>query len=128
MEETETSTKGQLETPTEENDMARETWEMEMHEKYTTTWKSPGGKARRQIDYIMISATCRNTAKKAESNIYCHANMGNNQPHRVQTVQIRYDAAKKYEKPIPDETGGRLKYDIKELRLHPKKLKNGTMG
>ena len=48
--------------------------------------------------------------------------MKKNQPHRVQTMQLYYNAAKKYKKPIHADTGTRLKYDIKELRLHPGKL------
>ena len=37
-------------------------------------------------------------------------------------MQLYYTAAKKYKKPIPADNGARLKYDIKELRLHPEKL------
>ena len=48
--------------------------------------------------------------------------MNPNRQHRVQTTQLCYNAAEKYTKPIPADTGVRLKYDIKELRLHPGKL------
>ena len=37
-------------------------------------------------------------------------------------MQLYYNAAKKYKKPIPADTGTRQKYDIKELRLRPVKL------
>ena len=45
-----------------------------------------------------------------------------NQQRRVQTMQLYYNAAEKYKQPIPAETGARLKYDIKELRLRPEKV------
>ena len=48
--------------------------------------------------------------------------MNHDQQHRVQTMHLYYNPAKKYKKPIPPETGARLKYDIKELRLRPEKL------
>lgn len=48
--------------------------------------------------------------------------MNQNQHHRVKPIHLYYDAAKKYNRPIQSETGARLKYDIKELRLHPGKL------
>ena len=95
-------------------------WGQENRDKYTTTWTIPDGNIRRQIDYIMINNMRRNMTK-AQINIYWHANMNQNQQHRSQTMQI-YNAAKKYKHPIPAETGARLKYDIKELRLRPEKL------
>ena len=48
--------------------------------------------------------------------------MQQNQQHRVQTTKLYYNAAKKYKKPIPAETGRNLKYDIKDLRKRPEKL------
>ena len=90
--------------------------------KYMTTWTSPDGNIRRHIDYITTNAKHRNMAKTAQSNIYWHGNMNQNQQHRVQTMQHYYNAAEKYKKHIPAATGTRLKYDIKELRLRPKKL------
>ena len=48
--------------------------------------------------------------------------MHQNLQRRVNTMRLYYNAAKKYKKPIPADTGARLKYDIKELRLHPEKL------
>lgn len=100
----------------------RTQWEEQNREKYLTTWTSPGGKTNRQIDYIMINAKYRNMVRRAQSNIYWHANMNQNQQHRVQTMQLYYNAAKKYKKPIPTETGKNLKYDVKELRENPAKL------
>ena len=37
-------------------------------------------------------------------------------------MQLYYNSAKKYKQPIPADAGLRLKYDIKEIRLHPEKL------
>ena len=102
--------------------MDRAQWEEQNREKYLTTWTSPDGKTSRQIDHIMINAKYRNMVRKAQSNIYWHANMNQNQQHRVQTMKLYYNAAKKYKKPIPTETGKNLKYDIKELRENPEKL------
>ena len=48
--------------------------------------------------------------------------MNRNQQHRVRTMQIYDNTAKKYKKPIPPDAGTRLKYGIKELRPHPGKL------
>ena len=83
----------------------RTQWEEQNRQKYLTTWTSPGGKTNRQIDHIMINAKYRNMVRKAQSNIYWHANTNQNQQHRVQTMQLYYNAAKKYKKPIPTETG-----------------------
>ena len=81
-----------------------------------------GRETSRQIDYIAINAKYRNTARKAHSNIYWHANMSQNQQHRAQAMQLYYNAAKKYKTPTPPNTGIALKYDIRELRLRPEKL------
>ena len=94
----------------------------ENQEKYTTTRASPGGNVRRQIDYIKTSAKYRNMARKLQRSIYWHANMNQNQQHRVQKMKLYNNAAKKYKQPIPAETGARLQYDIKELRLRPEKI------
>ena len=40
-------------------------------------------------------------------------------------MKLYYNAAKKDKKPIPSETGARLKYDIEELRIRPEKLTKG---
>ena len=69
----------------------------------------------------MVNAKHRNMVRTAQSNIYRHGNMHQNQQQRVQTTQL-YDSAAKIQKPIPSETGTQLKYAIKELRLHPEKL------
>ena len=90
--------------------------------KYMTTWTSPDGNRRRQIDYIMINAKRRNMARTAQSNIYWRGNMNQNHRHRVKTMKRYYNTAKKYKQPIPADTGTRLKCDIKELRIHPGKL------
>ena len=82
-------------------------------EKYITTWDSPDGNIRRQYDYIMINAKRRNVARTAQRNIYWRGNMNRHQQHRVQIMQHYYNAAKKYKKPIPADTGERLKYDIR---------------
>ena len=84
-------------------------WEEQNREKYLTTWTSPGGKTNRQIDYIVINAKYRNIVRKAQSNIYWHANANQNQQHRVRTMQLYYNAANKYKKPIPTETGKKTK-------------------
>ena len=86
-----------------------------------TTWTIPDGNISRQLDYIMINTKHRNMARTAQSNIYWNGNMNQNPQRRVQTMQL-YNADKKYKKPIPSDTGTRLKYDIKEIRLHPGKL------
>ena len=89
-----------------------------------TTWTSPNGNIRGEIDYITINAKHRNMARKAPINVHWHGNMHQNKHHRAQTMQLCYNAAKKYKRPIPAETGKRLKYDIDELRLRPEKLTN----
>ena len=61
-------------------------------------------------------------ASEEQSNIYRHGNMKQNQQHRVQTMHIYYNSAKKYKQPIPADTGTRLKYDIRELRLRPERM------
>ena len=66
----------------------------------------------------MINAKYKNIVRKAQNNIYWHANANQNQQHRVQTMQLYYNAAK-YKKPIPMETCKRLKYDVKALREDP---------
>ena len=48
--------------------------------------------------------------------------MNQDQQRRVQTIRIYYNTAEKYKQPTQAETGSRLKYDIKELRIHPGKL------
>ena len=96
--------------------------EVENREKYLTTWTSPSGETNRQIDYITIIAKQRNIVRKAPSNIYWRGDMDQNQQRRVQTMQLYYSAAKKYKKPIPTETGEKLRYDVKELREHPERL------
>ena len=83
----------------------KENWKRELREKYATTWTSPDGNVRRQIDYIMINAKHRNMARKAQSNIYWHENTRKNQQNREQTMQLYYSAAKKYKKPIPADNG-----------------------
>ena len=71
----------------------------------------------------MINAKYKNIVRKAQSNIYWHANANQNQQHRVQAMQLYYNAAKKkYKKPIPMETGKKLKYDVKALRENPEKI------
>ena len=73
--------------------------------KYMTTWTSPNGNIRGQIDYIMINAKHRNTTRTAQRNIQWHGNMHQIQQNRVQTMKLYYNAHKKYKKPIPAETG-----------------------
>ena len=68
--------------------MANEIWEKEMRGKYLTTWTSPGGTERRQIDYITTNAKYRNEERTAQSNTYWQANMNQNQQRRVQTTQL----------------------------------------
>ena len=70
----------------------------------------------------MINVKYRDMVRKAQSNIYWHANMNQNQQHRAQAMKLYYSASKKYKKPIPTETGENLKYDIKELRENSEKL------
>ena len=100
-------------------------WEEDMGDKYLTTWTSPGGKTRRQIGFITINAKYRNTAQKAHIGIYCHANVNQNQQRRVQTMQLYYNAAKKYKTPTPPDDGRVIKYDLRELRLRPEKRAKG---
>ena len=87
-------------------------WNRELQESYTATWASPGGNARRKIDFITINAKYRNMTRKAQGHIYWHADMNQNQHHRVQTMQLYYNASMKYRHPIPAEAGARLEYDI----------------
>ena len=81
--------------------------------KYMTTWASQGGNISRQIDYITINAKRRNVARTAQSNIYWRGNMKQKQQHRIQKTHLCYSASEKYKKPMPADTGERLKYDIK---------------
>ena len=97
---------------------------MGVEDKYLTTWTCPGGQTRRQIGYIMTNVNYRNAERTAQINTHWRANMGQNR--RVQTMQTYYDEAQKYKTPNPSETGGELKYDIRELRLHPENSPNGT--
>ena len=60
--------------------------------------------------------------EKQKRNIYRRGNIKQNQQRRVQTTQLYYNAAEKYKHPIPADTGTRLKYDIRELRLRPERL------
>ena len=107
----------------QQEDMAKEIWEMETQQKYMTTWTRPGGNIRKKIDYSAINVKYRNMTRKTQSNIRRHANMNQNQQRRVKTMQSYYNAAKKYKKPTPSETGARLKYDVNVLLLRPEKLK-----
>ena len=91
-------------------------------DKYITTWTSPSGAERRQFDYIIIDAKYRNKSRTAQSNTHWHANMNKNQQRRVQKTQLRYIESEKYKTPIPEETGAKLKYDIRELRIRPGNL------
>ena len=50
--------------------MTKENRNREIEDKYTTTWKSPDGNTRRQIDNITNNAKYRNMARKAHRNIY----------------------------------------------------------
>ena len=93
-----------------------------MGDKYLETWTSPEGKTRRHLDYIAINAKYRDTARKSNSNIYGRASMRQNRQRRVQTMQLYYNASKPYKTPTPQDTGGELKYDIRELRLRPENL------
>ena len=86
--------------------------------KYLTTLTSLDGDKDRQIDNITISAKYRNIVRKAQSNIYWHAKMNQNQQHRVQTTQLYYNAAKSTRNQYRQRREN-LKYDIKELRGNP---------
>ena len=55
-------------------DMTRERWDVEIHEKYTTTWTISDGNIRRQIVYIMINAKRRNVTRKTQTNCYWTSN------------------------------------------------------
>ena len=66
-------------------------------EEYHATWTSPGVEIGRQIDYIAVNAKYRNAARKAQNNVYWHVNMKQDRQRRVQTTQLRYNAAQKYE-------------------------------
>ena len=48
--------------------------------------------------------------------------MGQDQQHRAQTTQLYYIAAKKYKMQTPKDTRRELKYDIRDIRLHPGNL------
>ena len=72
----------------------KENWEKENREKYLTTRTSPDGDICRQIDYIMINAKHRDVVRKAQSNIYWHGNMHQNQQRRARTMQLYYSASK----------------------------------
>ena len=61
-------------------------------------------------------------ARTAQNNIHWHGNMHPNQQHRVQTMQLYYNAVKKYKKADTCRNWQRLKYDIRELRPLPGKL------
>ena len=80
--------KGRWKKCQRQENMTKERWEAEMKDKYLTTWTSPGGETRGQIDYIMINAKYRNTAEKANSDIYRRADMEKNQKYRAHTIQL----------------------------------------
>ena len=86
-------------------DMARERWGSEIRGEYATTWTIHDGDISREIDYIMINAKHWNVTRKAQSNIYWLSNMNQNQQRRVQKMQLCYNVAREYKKPIPSETG-----------------------
>ena len=74
--------------------MTEERWGEEMADKYLTTWTRTGGEMGRKIGYVATNAKYRNTTRQAHSNIYWHANMNQNQQHRVQTMQLYYNESK----------------------------------
>ena len=86
----------------------------------------PGRATRRQIDYIMINAKYRRAARKEQSNIYGHSNMGQNEQRRVQTAQIYYNAEEKYKTPTPPDTGGSLDTIYANYACAQKSSPNGT--
>ena len=61
----------------------------------------------RQIDYIVIDARYRNTARTARTNPSWHADMKQKQHHAVQKTQLYYNKAKKYKTPMPMGPGKR---------------------
>ena len=65
-----------------------------------------GGEKRRQIDYIIINATNKNTATTAQRNPHWRENMNQNQQHRVRKMKLYYNAAKKYKTPPHRAQGG----------------------
>ena len=95
---------------------------MEIKDKYTSTWTSPDGMSRQQIDYVVANSKYRDTSRTAQSNIYWHSNMNLNQQRRVHTTQLYYNAEKTRKVPIAAETGAQLKYDIREPRIRPERL------
>ena len=90
--------------------------------KYLTTWASPDGMSRRKIDYVAANAKYRSTSRTEQSDENWRAGVNRNRKRQVQTMQIYYNAAQKYKGTIPDETGAKLKYDIREIRIGPGRL------
>ena len=76
-------------------------------------WETPDGGSRREIDYVAINAKYSNKERKAQIDIYWESNMRQNQQRRFQTVQLYYNAAKNYPKPLPAGKGARLTYDTR---------------
>ena len=90
-----------------------------MGDKYLTKWATPGRQTSRQIDYIMINAKYRNDAGTAQSNTRWSAIRNQNS---TESRRRNYTTMQKIQDANSIGHRGALKYDIRELRLHPDKL------
>ena len=102
--------------------MTKELWVHDIKGECLTARTSSGDMGRRQIDYITINAKYRKAVRTSHRNTNWPANMHHRQQQSVQTMQLYYNAAKKYTTPIPPVTGGMFKYEIRKLRIRPEKL------
>ena len=79
--------------------------------KNLNTWISPDGQVRRQIDYVMIDQTYRNTVRRACAIQGWRGNMAQQRQHATMRMDINLILVGNYHKKPHPETGKELKYD-----------------
>ena len=101
-------------------DNSPENTRAKIEQEQLITWKSPGGKTERQIDYIRISRKYRNTVRKAQTIPGWRANMA--QQHKVIQMDICLKLMREYKQGESKETGKQIQYDLQALRKDTDKL------
>ena len=86
------------------------------------TWTSPNGQTQRQIDYIMINQSYRNTVKRAWAIQSWRGIMAQQRQHATIQMDITLRLARKYHAKPPPETGKQRKYDLAKMWQEPRKL------
>ena len=102
--------------------MTKERWGESTKDKYRTKWTIPGAKKEGEL---IISRSMRSTGALQEQHRATHTLARQYEPEPAaqspedETILQR---SKEIKTPTPSDTGEELRYDIRDLRLHPEKL------